>query len=220
VVSFTPRPLYLRGNCPGTHWVGWWVGPRVVLGKVVKRKIPSPRRESNPRTPIIQPVAQCYTDWAIMALLPSSTKVKNAWNYTSTPAYVYVAWKLVKLKDNSIFTYRVQWWAFMRHKGREADHSPPSIAEVKNTWSYNSDPSLHKPSWHGTPLKKAPGQLYFTFIFYRNQSFITVFTRTHHWSLSSVAGIQSTASPHISLTVSSYLCLCLLSGLFSSGLTN
>jgi hypothetical protein len=38
------------------------VGPRAVLDAVVKRKIPSPRRESNPRTPIVQPVAQRYTD--------------------------------------------------------------------------------------------------------------------------------------------------------------
>jgi hypothetical protein len=29
---------------------------------VVKRRISSPRRESNPRTPIVQPVAQRYTD--------------------------------------------------------------------------------------------------------------------------------------------------------------
>jgi hypothetical protein len=29
---------------------------------VVKGKIPSPHRESNPRTPIVQPVAQSYTD--------------------------------------------------------------------------------------------------------------------------------------------------------------
>jgi len=29
---------------------------------VVKRKIPSPHQESNPRTPIVQPVAQHYTD--------------------------------------------------------------------------------------------------------------------------------------------------------------
>jgi hypothetical protein len=29
------------------------VGPRAVLGAVVKRKIPSPRRKSNPRTPVI-----------------------------------------------------------------------------------------------------------------------------------------------------------------------
>jgi hypothetical protein len=39
---------------------GW--APRAVLDAVVKRKIPSPRRESKPRTPIVQPVAQRYTD--------------------------------------------------------------------------------------------------------------------------------------------------------------
>jgi hypothetical protein len=49
-------------KAPGNHWVGGWVGPRAVLGTVVKRKIPSPCRESNPRTPIVQPVAQRYTD--------------------------------------------------------------------------------------------------------------------------------------------------------------
>jgi hypothetical protein len=58
----------LRERAPGTHWIGGWVGPRAVLDAVVKRKIPSPRRESNPRTPIVQPVAQRYTDWAITAL--------------------------------------------------------------------------------------------------------------------------------------------------------
>jgi hypothetical protein len=35
---------------------------------VVKRKIPNPRRELNSRTPVVQPVAQRYTDWAIAAL--------------------------------------------------------------------------------------------------------------------------------------------------------
>jgi hypothetical protein len=34
------------------------VGPRAVLDAVVKREISSPRRESNPRTPIVQPIAQ------------------------------------------------------------------------------------------------------------------------------------------------------------------
>jgi hypothetical protein len=37
------------------------VDPRAVLDAAVKRKIPSARRESNPRTPIIQPVSQRYT---------------------------------------------------------------------------------------------------------------------------------------------------------------
>jgi hypothetical protein len=42
--------------------MGGWVGPRAVLDAVVKRKILNPRRESNPRTLIVQPVAQRYTD--------------------------------------------------------------------------------------------------------------------------------------------------------------
>jgi hypothetical protein len=56
-------------SCPGwftpmerassTHWIGGWVGPRVSLDMVVKRKIPSQCQDSNPL--IIQPVAQCYT---------------------------------------------------------------------------------------------------------------------------------------------------------------
>jgi hypothetical protein len=71
VVSLTPRPLYPRERAPGTHWIGGWVGPRAGLDGVVKRKIPSPRRESNPRTPIVQPVAQRGTDWAITAQIHS-----------------------------------------------------------------------------------------------------------------------------------------------------
>jgi hypothetical protein len=54
---FTPRE-----RVPITHWIGGWVGPRAIMDAVVKRKIPSPRLESNPRTPIVQPVAQRYTD--------------------------------------------------------------------------------------------------------------------------------------------------------------
>jgi hypothetical protein len=54
VVSFTPRPRFTPEEPP--------VGPRAVLEAVVNRKIPSPRRESNPRTPIVQVVAQSYTD--------------------------------------------------------------------------------------------------------------------------------------------------------------
>jgi hypothetical protein len=65
---YAPAALPPRERAPGTHWIGGWVGPRAVLGAVVKRKIPNPRRESNPITPIVQPVAQCYTDWAITAL--------------------------------------------------------------------------------------------------------------------------------------------------------
>jgi hypothetical protein len=38
------------------------VGLRAVLDVVLKREIPSPHRELNPGIPIVQPVAQRYTD--------------------------------------------------------------------------------------------------------------------------------------------------------------
>jgi hypothetical protein len=53
-----PDRFTLRERVPGTHWVGGWVGPRAVLDAVEKKKIPSPLRESNLRTPIVQR----YTD--------------------------------------------------------------------------------------------------------------------------------------------------------------
>jgi hypothetical protein len=56
VVSFTPRE-----RVPDIHWTGSWMGPRTGLEAVLKRKFPSPCRESNPRTPVVQPVAQPYT---------------------------------------------------------------------------------------------------------------------------------------------------------------
>jgi len=31
---------------------------------------------------------------------PLSSEVKNAWSYTSTPQYVFLAWCLVKHRDN------------------------------------------------------------------------------------------------------------------------
>jgi hypothetical protein len=37
-------------------------GPKGDLEAVVKRKIPIPRWESNPRTPIVKPIAERYTD--------------------------------------------------------------------------------------------------------------------------------------------------------------
>jgi hypothetical protein len=42
---FTPRE---RASC--THWIVGWVGPRAGPYTVVKRKIPSSRWESNPRS--------------------------------------------------------------------------------------------------------------------------------------------------------------------------
>jgi hypothetical protein len=51
------------------------VGPSAVLGAVVKRKIPSPSRKSNPRTSIVQPVAQCYIPTEPSRLLWKAKKI-------------------------------------------------------------------------------------------------------------------------------------------------
>jgi hypothetical protein len=39
----------------------------------------------------------------------SSAEVKNAWNSTSTPQYIFVAWCSVKHRDNFTFTFSVLW---------------------------------------------------------------------------------------------------------------
>jgi hypothetical protein len=36
---------------------------------------------------------------------PSNAEVENAWSYTSTPPYVYMAWCLVKYRDNFTFNF-------------------------------------------------------------------------------------------------------------------
>jgi hypothetical protein len=54
-----PGRFTTRERATGTHWIGGWVSHRAVLDAVVKRKIPSLCRESNP--PSSSPLAQYYT---------------------------------------------------------------------------------------------------------------------------------------------------------------
>jgi hypothetical protein len=59
-------PLGKSSWCPPDRRLG---GPQGCSGSGGKEKrIPSPHPESNPRTPIVQPIAQHYTDCAIIAL--------------------------------------------------------------------------------------------------------------------------------------------------------
>jgi hypothetical protein len=48
-----PAALPPKERAPGTHWIRVWMGARTVLDAVVKRKITSPRRESNLKNPIV-----------------------------------------------------------------------------------------------------------------------------------------------------------------------
>jgi hypothetical protein len=49
--------------------------------------------------------------------------------------------------DLGLIRYPIQWipgalYLGVKLPGREADHSPPSSAEVKNAWSYTSTPPV------------------------------------------------------------------------------
>jgi hypothetical protein len=52
---------------------------------------------------------------------PSSVEVKNAWSYTSTPQYVFMAWCSVKPRDNFTFTLEreIGSWLFLRLEAKE-----------------------------------------------------------------------------------------------------
>jgi hypothetical protein len=73
------------------------VGPRAVLDTVVKRKIPSPRRESNPRTPIFQHVAQTLyrTSYhgSVYTLYTVSGYILVQLNKINIKCYFYILYK-------------------------------------------------------------------------------------------------------------------------------
>jgi hypothetical protein len=52
-----PGRFTIKERAPGTYWIGDWVDPRAGLEAVVKRKIPNPCRDSNPRSYSLCPSA-------------------------------------------------------------------------------------------------------------------------------------------------------------------
>jgi hypothetical protein len=59
------------------------VGSRALLDAMVKRKIPSPHQESNPRTSIVQHVASHYTEYTLGEDVKAINKDKEALSETS-----------------------------------------------------------------------------------------------------------------------------------------
>jgi hypothetical protein len=76
-VSFTPRPLYLRGKNPRYPLDRRLGGPRTCLDDVEKKNS-YPYRDSNSDSSTFQSVVIHYTDWAILASkLPEETCRKD-----------------------------------------------------------------------------------------------------------------------------------------------
>jgi hypothetical protein len=84
VVSFTHRLLYPppQGKIPWYPLDRRLGGPHGRSGRGGEEKNSQPRPESKPRTPIVQPVTQRYTDWAITALE----------NFHNLRTYIHCKW--------------------------------------------------------------------------------------------------------------------------------
>jgi hypothetical protein len=148
-------------RAPDTHCIGGWVGPRAGLDAVVKGRIPSPRRESNPDEQVVQPVVSRYTDWAIPA---HNDYLILSWHYISLSIVYGLNDRGSRVRfpaeaGNFSLYHRVQngpganpeslsngyqglFSLGLKRQGREADHSPLSIAEVTNVWNYTSTPPV------------------------------------------------------------------------------
>jgi len=57
MVSFCPGRFTPKERTPSTHWIGGWVGPRTGVDAMVKGKILSPYRDSNPPSSSPKPSA-------------------------------------------------------------------------------------------------------------------------------------------------------------------
>jgi hypothetical protein len=119
VVSFTPRPLYHRRKPPGTHWIGAWVGPRVGLDAVAKRKIPSPLRESNPNLPY-RPVRGKFK--VLLHCAPVSRSEDNIrLHCTEMGAEMLTGFIWLMIQTSGGFLWTRQW-TFGLHKSRDFLH--------------------------------------------------------------------------------------------------
>jgi hypothetical protein len=71
--------------------------------------------------------------------LEAGIEINSYWKYIIFSQIMNCT--LFSHKFNTTGEYRVFPWG--KAAGREADHSPPSSAEVKNVWSYTSTPPIH-----------------------------------------------------------------------------
>jgi hypothetical protein len=104
---------------------------------MVKRKIPIPRRELNPRTLIIQPVAQRYTDWAITALIKILV-LRFSWRRCFKSSSLWVVTSCSVLVGYQRF--RCPWCLHLGIPPQHYTVSQPIRPEPKtnqDTWIYN-----------------------------------------------------------------------------------
>jgi hypothetical protein len=103
-----PAALPPGKKARGTHWIGGWVGSRAVLNTVVKRKISSSRRESNPRIPIVYHVAlslyrlSYHCSGTDLYHLRTTEDLNPYYMHHTICDAIFWRWYLIKLTDMSI----------------------------------------------------------------------------------------------------------------------
>jgi hypothetical protein len=129
----------------GTHWIGGWVGPRAILDAVVKRKIPSPRRDSNPRTPIIQLVAERYTGNQLLTAVLAHLTITTGFDFRQVLGIFTTASRpaLGPTQPPILWVPRALSLGVKR-PGRKADHSPHLALRLRKSAAIPPLPhSLH-----------------------------------------------------------------------------
>jgi hypothetical protein len=136
-----PAALSSGDRVPGTHWIGGWVGPRVSLDAVEKIKILH-CRESNNDT-----CANKFT-----TLIPGKCRDFAPLRSLETRSRTHPV--SIQLVPGALFLE-------LKLPGREADHSPPASAEVKNGGDILPLPDTS--SWHSAYFIKLRDNFTFTF---------------------------------------------------------
>jgi hypothetical protein len=127
----TPAALPPRERDTGTHWIGSWVNPRAGLDAVVKRKIPSSRRDSNPVHPIVQSKSVAIPTELFRLFSASILTRLTAGRPRFDPRQGLSGALSLGVK----------------RQGCGADHSPPSSAGIKNVLTYTSTPPCASMGW-------------------------------------------------------------------------
>jgi hypothetical protein len=107
---------------------------------------------------------------------PPRDEVKNVWRCTSTPPLIKTVWR-ARVKFPALSTLSLE--------GRSWPPAGHAISEWLTAWSWVLLETL-------TVAQLAQN----SYFFHGARRFITVFTRTRHWSLSWARWIQSTTSFH------------------------
>jgi hypothetical protein len=113
------------------------VSPRAVLDAVVKRKIPSPCRESNPRTQIVQSLYRGYIDIKNHELL--NTVIRRPFEkFVDSPYYSeseicggavivsfpkYLLWQAMNFLQRSTHFSKTRWRPFSESFRRIVEHA-------------------------------------------------------------------------------------------------